>query len=188
MNTNNPKFIVVHCTDYSYANLYDQFSACNGWHKDRAFPLSSLGYYVGYHRLITGNTNYRARLDTDEGAHCNNIVDGLSMNFQSLGVCIGFDGDIEMPLTLHMNLLKEQIQEWMKTYNIPIERVQFHRDFSTVKTCPGSLITRQWLENLINPIVTSSTCLEENVVLKAENSKLKLLLDNLKVFLSTYFK
>lgn len=140
----------------------DQFLACNGWHKDRGFPLSTLGYYVGYHRLITGDKNYQARIDTEEGAHCNQKVNGVSMNFQSLGVCIGFDGDTEYPTDIQANLLREQIWRWMDAYSIPIENVKFHREYATNKTCPGSLITKDWLTKLLQktPVpVKEVTCI-----------------------------
>lgn len=143
---NNPKYIIVHCTDASYRTNKNQFGMVEAYHKSEDFPKSSLGYHVGYHRLITGGLNYKCRLDTDVGAHCNNVVNGLSLNFQSLGVCIGFDGDVEMPTATDTALMVAQIKEWQMAYDIPNSRVMFHRDFKKEKTCPGSLITRAWLE------------------------------------------
>ena len=146
---NKPRFIILHTTDYSYRLLADQFIACNGWHRDRDFPLSSLGLYIGYHSLITGEKNYRCRTDSDEGAHCNQRQDGVSMNFQSLGVCLGFDGDIEMPTAMQYALLQKQVWEWQDMYGIPHENVRFHRYYAKDKTCPGSLITDTWLKTLL---------------------------------------
>jgi len=147
--TNTPKMILIHCTDASYKSIPDQFIPCNGWHKDRDFPLSSLGYYIGYHRLITGEKNYQARLDTDVGAHCNQTVNGLSVNFQSLAVCIGFDGDIEMPTSMQYALTQKQIWDWQDQYHIPNDQVFFHRHFNTEKSCPGSLLSDAWLTTLL---------------------------------------
>lgn len=146
---NKPLNIIIHCTDYSYRILKDQFIACNQWHKDRYFTLSSLGYYGGYHRIITGGKNYQYRLDTDEGCHCNQQENGVSMNFQSLGICIGFDGDVELPTIEDYKLLQEQVWKWQDIYNIPSTKVYFHRHYSKEKTCPGSLITDQWLKDLL---------------------------------------
>lgn len=147
---NNPKYIIVHCSDVSYKISTDQLKSINVYHRDvRGFPVSSLGYYVGYHRLITGGKNTQCRLDSDEGAHCNQVKDGLSMNFQSLGVCIGFDGDEEMPSPFDTKVLQDQIWRWQDQYKISNDRVYFHRDFATNKTCPGSLITREWLDRLL---------------------------------------
>lgn len=149
---NDPKFIVIHCTDVSWRTLRDQFKSVNEYHRvDREFPVSSLGYYVGYQRLITGGRNYQARLDTDEGAHTNQVINGVSMNRQSLGICVGFDGDIELPHPGDYELLREQVRAWQGQYGIPNDRVYFHRRFATGKTCPGSLCTDAWLKALLAP-------------------------------------
>jgi hypothetical protein len=153
MKDNKPNWILFHCSAANSA-MADQFDMINQSHKDRGFDQSSLGYHVGYQRLITGGKNYKAREDTEHGDHCNNpapgVSDGLSMNFHSLGVCVGFDGDNEDVPAWAVPLLKSQIQTWMAQYNIPIERVMFHRDFNHAKTCPGSRITRPWLEKLLS--------------------------------------
>lgn len=157
---NNPKYIIVHCTDYSYRLLSDQFKACDGWHKDRGFTVSSLGFFVGYQRLITGGINYQARLDADEGCHCNQQLNGISMNFQSLGICVGFDGDLEMPTALDYDLLQKQIWDWQDQYGITNDKVFFHRHFAIEKTCPGSLITDAWLKNILTrplPVIPKDT-------------------------------
>lgn len=168
---NNPKYIICHCTDYPRSKMPDQFLACNNWHKDREFPLSSLGYYIGYHRLITGEKNYQARLDNDEGAHCNQQVNGLSLNFQSLGVCVGFDGDIEPLTSMEYALLQKQVWDWQDLYKIPNENVKFHRFYATEKTCPGSLITDAWLKTLLTrPVVVTNISLKpiENMCISQE--------------------
>lgn len=161
--TNNPKYIIIHCTDTSYTKSFDQLDAVNQYHKEREFSKSSLGYYVGYHNLITGDTNHVCRLETDEGSHCNQVVNGLSINFQSLGICIGFDGDIEMPTDIQYKLLQEKIWAWQDKYNIPNEMVKFHRDFKPEKTCPGSLITNEWLKKLLSrpSSIPTEKCIDE---------------------------
>lgn len=150
---NTPKYILVHTTDVPYSTSTNQLNSVNNYHRDdRKFPKSSLGYYVGYHRLITGGKNIQCRLDTDEGAHCNQEVNGLSMNFQSLGVAVGFDGDVEDMTQADAIMLRDQIHEWQDKYNIPTDKVLFHRDFATWKTCPGVRITKSWLYTLIKRV------------------------------------
>jgi hypothetical protein len=109
-----------------------------------------LGYYVGYHVLITGGKAVKCKEDFEEGAHTNQQVNGISMNFQSLAVCMGFDGDVEMPDPYMVQLMWDQVYAWQKKYNIPNEDVKFHRDYATSKTCPGSLITRNWLDQILH--------------------------------------
>jgi hypothetical protein len=153
MPINNPKIIVIHNSAVSYKDSYDQLKAINDYHKkghpQAPFPISSLGYYVGYHHLITGGKNYKCRLDSDEGAHCNSQYKGMSVNFQSLGICVGFNGDIEMPPDWAYKLLQEQIWDWQDTYNISNDKVFFHRDFTDQKTCPGNLLSKMWLEQML---------------------------------------
>lgn len=147
--TNNPKYIIVHCTDVSEKALFDQFTCVNKYHQGLGFDRSDLGYYVGYHRLITGGKNYKCRNDAEEGDHTNQSENGLTINLQSLGVCVGFDGDIEFPSEVHTNLLREQILTWQAAYNIPDMNVLMHRHFALYKTCPGSKITQWWINELI---------------------------------------
>lgn len=148
---NNPRYIVIHCSDVSEKTQWDQFSSINTYHRDvRGFPRSSAGLFVGYHYLITGGKEYKCKEDWEEGAHCNQIVDGVSMNFQSVGVCVGFDGDVEFPSPEHMTLLKKRVRALQQRYGITNDRVKFHRDFQPAKTCPGSLVTRAWYDAYVS--------------------------------------
>lgn len=142
---NHPAYIVIHCTDVSFQKLRDQLNSVNQYHRSQNFPLSRLGHYVGYHSLITGGKNYRTKLDSEEGAHTK------GHNLESLGVCVGFDGDVEYPHPDDYILLQKQVWDWQKMYSIPDERVVFHRHFNTSKTCPGSLLDVAWLTRLLHP-------------------------------------
>lgn len=146
--TNNPKYIVVHCSDVSNRDIFDQFNVINQSHKERFNQISILGDWVGYHRLITGDKNYKCKEDWEEGCHTNQTVDGISMNLQSLGICIGFDGDVEYPTQKQYDLAKDQILSWMALYSIPRANVKMHRFYNTAKTCPGSLITQDWIDKI----------------------------------------
>lgn len=146
---NTPKYIVIHSTDVSWTKNRDQFLAVDNYHKGKDYPKSSLGYYVGYHRLITGGKNYPAKEDVEVGAHTNQVENGRSINLQSLGICVGFDGDVEYPHPDDYKLLQEQIWSWQEKYNISDEKVVFHRHFNTAKTCPGMLLGPEWKEELL---------------------------------------
>lgn len=135
----------------------DQFVSVNSYHEQEGFTVSTLGIYVGYHRLITGGKNYKCREDLEHGCHTNQVVNGKSMNWQSLGICIGFNGDVEMPTLEDLNLFVNQVHQWQQKYNIPNANVLFHRQFNTQKTCPGALITQAWLVNNLWPVVPPAT-------------------------------
>lgn len=181
MVKNTPKAIVIHCSDVSEKAVFNQLNSINTYHRDtREFPKSSLGYFVGYHYLITGNMVYQCRLDTDEGAHCNQVVNGLSMNFQSIGVCWAGDGDVEYPSSTHYKLLQETVWKIQDTYNIPNTSVYFHRFFQPAKSCPGSLITSTWLSALLErPKVAvrkdAEQCLKQESIIAAQKKEIGLL-------------
>lgn len=154
--------ILIHCSAYP-ASSKDRFNEINQLHKDREFDKSSKGFYVGYHVLLTGGKKYVAREETDIGSHCldMNFVgqagylfpDKLSLNYHSLAICVDFNGDKEDIPAWALPMLKEQVEAWMKKYNIPLDKVRFHREFSKEgKTCPGTRITRKWVESFFKPL------------------------------------
>ena len=142
---NKANYIVIHHS--AVKDTGDQFKGINNYHKEQNFPISSLGNYVGYQVLITGGKLYRTRIDEEIGSHTNQIINGKSVNEQSLGICVGFNGDIELPSTIHLNLLKQQVIDWQRKFNIPRERIVGHRFFAP-KSCPGNLFTNQIIESL----------------------------------------
>ena len=161
---NELKTIIIHCSDLSYNRTRHQFYAIDRWHKQINFPVSSLGYFCGYHKVSTGGIEYTARKDWEIGAHCNTPdKNGKSYNFQSLGYCMGFDGDVEYPLQKDLENCRRTVKEWQKAYNIPDENVIFHRDVNRGKTCPGSLITKEFL---LNPPEKTDRQLEKQKKLK----------------------
>jgi hypothetical protein len=148
MTKNNPSWILLHTTDYPRSKASVQFWLVNRWHKDRGFSKHSLGYYGGYHYLYEADgTEMQFRKEEEEGAHCNIKVDGVSMNFQSIGLCFSGDGDIEQPTGAQEESMRKRIQTLQKKYGIPNNRVKFDRDFATWKTCPGTMFTREYFEN-----------------------------------------
>lgn len=175
---NNPKLIVIHTSAVSYKSIYDQYNSINTYHRDiKLFPQSVTGIYVGYTRLYTGGKRYITKQDWEEGAHTNQDItpEGViyppgtfpeySVNLQSIGLCVGFDGDIEMMPEVELSLLKEDILFYMDKYNIPAERVFPHRHFNTAKTCPGSLITDEFIKSLTIKPIEKSAILEPQLTL-----------------------
>jgi len=183
---NKPRFILIHCSDVSYKIQPNQFLTINTYHRDvREFPISSLGLYGGYHILVSGGRKYRYRNDDEVGAHCNQTTpDGVSLNFQSLGICIAFDGDIEFPTPEDSTLIKAQIEEWVALYHIPLENIYNHRHFTPWKTCPGSLLTDTWGQQLMLPVIKQTHQVKNQAELKriaGELTRLQRLLNQIKV-------
>lgn len=195
--TNSPKYLVIHSSDDSYKNSPDQFNKINIYHRDeRKFPISSLGYYGGYHYLYTGGKEYQYRKEDEVGAHCNQSFDGikvylpgtpgkLSMNYQSVGLCIGFDGDIQMPPTAEYDLFQKRVWQLQDKYSISNENVFFHHYFTgSAKTCPGLLIDLKWLFALLKrpQSVPTASCTAENDTINRQRSIISILLDTVDRF------
>ncbi len=151
---NNPKHTLLHCSAVSRKLAPKQFWAVNRYHKSRLFPTSSLGYNGGYHFFYEPDgTELRYREDWEIGAHCNQVVDGLSMNLQSIGLCWAGDGDTELPTEPQVKAMKRRLKKLVAKYNIPIDNVHIspHRRWTPWKSCFGSLLADDWGYLLVEP-------------------------------------
>lgn len=147
---NQKLFIIIHSSDVLSSKIYDQLKSINSYHKSENFPQALTGMYVGYHRLITGGRNYQCRFDGEVGAHDNKQnKEGVSYNTISLGIAWGGDGDLELPSPSARAMLQKQIWAWQATYLIPDANVLYHHSHNTLKTCPGSLFTVDYLRGLL---------------------------------------
>lgn len=128
------KQIVIHHTASSRdrTTLQD----VNAWHKLRwADFKSSLGYWVGYHYLITGDGKItQTRRDNEMGAHC-------IPNDGKLGVCLTGNFMLESPSDAQIKSLDELTTKLCKDYRI--EYVTAHREVSNTE-CPGDNLMK-WL-------------------------------------------
>ena len=156
MNKNKPTRIFIHTTDADYEKIPNQFFAVNRWHKKRfgEYCKSSMGYYGGYHILISNGKEYRYREDREESCAAKGY------NTSSLSVAIGFDGDIQMPKPKDIELLKKRLRKWSDKYQIPLTSVEFvgpHRLVNHLKTCYGSLLSDDWGVKLMQEVEKDSS-------------------------------
>ena len=151
---NKPKWLIVHHSAVSYNKNPDQLEAINNYHRKKWNFRSSLGYYVGYHYLISklGKLT-QTRADTDVGAHCREKM----MNWRSLGICMEGNFDEEFPTKEQTNTLADLLRELKKRYNIPESRIVPHRHFAVnrwtgkpYKTCYGKNLRDSWARELLN--------------------------------------
>lgn len=141
---NNPKFIVIHHS----ASSRDKTSIKNidSWHKARAFPISLLGYYVGYHYVILGDgTAIQTRNDDEVGAHAR---EG-DMNFKSIGICLTGNFENEEPTEEQLMVLNGLIADKMKAYNITKDKVISHNEIPYATACCGKNLI-EWLKQFRN--------------------------------------
>ena len=136
-----PRRIVWH---HSAADTPDpQFHAINGWHKDRGFPISSLGFYVGYHYVIEKDgTVARARTDQEIGAH------DTGENIDSLGICLVGNFSVSVPTVQQAFAFANLLRQLMMAHVISINAIEPHRRDDKTE-CPGTLMPDNWPMGLL---------------------------------------
>jgi hypothetical protein len=135
MATNNPKYIIVHCSA-SDDTPADNWQALRHYHRSKGWV--DIGYHYGV-ELVGDNYEIRkGRPEEMNGAHC--VEDG--MNTKSLGVCMvggdpgdGFGSKYPLPEEQY-NVTVGLIANLCLRWNIPTENVRGHREYAR-KTCPG---------------------------------------------------
>jgi len=132
---NTPKFIIIHHSvtprDLDKDKTEKSIEAS---HKARGFPLSSMGWHIGYQYIIYSDGEIRQyRSETEEGAHCKEN----KMNFQSIGICM--IGDFshetpdrlnEMPSSAQLLTLEKTVKAFQAKYKIPDANVAPHRRYA----------------------------------------------------------
>ncbi len=138
---NNPDKIIVHHD--GVIRVGPSFDIINEYHKTRDFPVSSLGFYCGYHYFIEyDGTVVRARLDTETGAHT------IGQNNSSVGIGMAGNFDVEWPTLQQEQALSKLLSEIANSYNIQPNPVYPHRHFAQ-KTCFGSRLGFHWAAKLL---------------------------------------
>lgn len=113
-----------------------QLNKINAYHKEECFPLSTLGYYVGYTYLIEKDgTVIQTRTDSEMQAHTKGF------NEDSIGICLAMNGDLERPTQPQLDALKSLLLKKMTQWQIAPANVFPHRAFTNAKTCPGKLFS-----------------------------------------------
>lgn len=135
-----PKQIVVHHDGVSRTG--PSFDIVNDFHKGQHFPLSSLGFYVGYHFWIERDgTVIQARTETEIGAHT------LGQNYTSLGIGLAGNFDKEMPSDEQMASLGALLSRLCFAHAIAGNLIFPHRHFNP-KTCYGMLLSDTWAQEI----------------------------------------
>lgn len=116
-----------------------QFDKINAYHKTLQFPVSSLGFYVGYHWLIEYDGSIRqARPETEIGAH------DTGENLNSIGICLAGDFNVSLPNERQTQAVCWLVGEIRKRWPIPLTRIEPHR-WDDQTDCPGQKLTDEWL-------------------------------------------
>jgi len=133
---NVPIEIIVHHDGVSRAG--PSLKIVDDFHRQRGFPLSSLGFHVGYHFWIERDgTLIQTRAPNEEGAHC------VGHNLSSIGIGLAGNFDVEHPTPAQIDILGKVLVRTCDGFDIPITNITPHRRFAA-KTCYGSLLPDNW--------------------------------------------
>ena len=176
------KYLAIHNSGVSQIEQSVQIYSVNRWHKNAKDAKgnfryhygspSTLGWFVAYNFFLDVNatlTNTRAE-GTETAAQTGH-------NFDTISICIAFNGDREYPNDKQIRVLKKFIEDR------PNLEVKFHHELQKYRTCAGVLITHQWLDSVLHPKIVSIPKLEDEK--KAEEIKrLSSILDKLRALLN----
>src|SRR3990167_1154547 len=116
-----------------------KFDKINAYHKSKGFPISSLGFYVGYHWLIEPDgTIKKARKEDEVGAH------DQGENLDSIGICLAGNFNLNMPPEPQAASAAKLLGEIRDRLNIPITKIEPHRQDDQTD-CPGKLLGDNWI-------------------------------------------
>lgn len=133
---NEPIKIILHHDGVSRSG--PSFDIVNHFHQSKEFPLSSLGFYVGYHYWIEKDGSTRqARADEDIGAHT------VGQNNISIGIGLAGNFDVEQPTNEQISSLGKLLSELVTFHKIEKDHIYPHRKFAE-KTCFGSKLPDNW--------------------------------------------
>ncbi|MCI0557324.1 MAG: peptidoglycan recognition protein family protein [Nitrososphaera sp.] len=133
---NKPEKIIVHHTAAVLPN--PQFNAIDEWHRQRSFPKSLLGFYVGYHYVIEKDgTVKQARGDGEIGAHT------IGHNLTSIGIAMVGDFGKEMPTKEQIKELGNLLIQLTKKHSIHPLNIFPHKAMSAT-SCPGGKLDTSW--------------------------------------------
>ncbi len=164
MRVNKPKTIIIHHTGVQSRN--PQLMAVNSYHYDKEFPISTLGFHVGYHFFIERDGKVtRTRNDSDEGAH---TLGGW--NIKSIGICLAGNFDVEHPT-------EAQLTSLIDLHDRYGYRVLLHREADTNRTCPGINFTTDWNKSKGRGTIDNEKCQGLQKKIKEQQTLIQQLLD-----------
>jgi hypothetical protein len=134
---NKPTKIIWHHSAVNSTG--NQLKGINNYHRQKGFPKSKLGYYVGYHYLIEYSGKViQTREENEPGFHTR------GQNQNSIGICMSGNFSLFMPSREQEQNIGRLITQIMERWNIPAEKIQPHRQHGATE-CPGKLLSDDWI-------------------------------------------
>jgi hypothetical protein len=125
--------VIIHCSDSEFGNA----ERITEWHKEKGW--STIGYHFvinngyvfskdWYEQRVKDGQVELGRPEDIAGAHC------YGQNSNSIGICmIG----IKYFSNAQFDSLKQILNTIMEKYNLTLDNIYGHYDFSEYKTCPN---------------------------------------------------
>jgi N-acetyl-anhydromuramyl-L-alanine amidase AmpD len=150
---NTPEYLIVHHTGGTDADpladtSHHTFAIVNEWHVAKGWGKIGYHYFIDKEGILT-----QGRLDDEEGAHT------IGYNQKSLGICLAGNFDLTMPTQAQIDTLTKLLNDKVKQYGIPVEKVVPHR-FASPKTCYGKLLSDDFARKLITVKSAKNAILE----------------------------
>jgi len=147
--THTFKYHVIHHTAVSRTKQSKQLLAVNRFHhEDRKYPISSLGYNIGYNYFIdVDGTRTQTRKEGEEtmaqvGHNCD-----VPERCDAISTCLAGDFNVELLTDKQIEALRERCREVERLY--PGIEHTFHKSVQNNRTCPGKLFTEEYLNTRI---------------------------------------
>lgn len=130
-----PVAVVVHHSGTSDLAMDKAIQSFNNTHKSKGFPVSTTGYYVGYHEIIDAEGNFRKVREYDEeGAHCK----ANGRNFNSIGICMIGDFRGVSPTKAQLDTLVKRLKFHAERLKLKKGDITYHRKESLLDAKVGS--------------------------------------------------
>jgi len=133
--------IAVHNT--AVKRTGSQINGVNNYHRNKWNMKSITGWYVGYNYFcdsdgtLTNTRKVGEETMANRGHNCD-----TKERCDIISFCFALNGDIERPNEAQIKTFKEFATKHDMT-------VTLHRDIQVNRTCPGSLITIEYLKGLL---------------------------------------
>jgi len=137
------KIVVHHSVTPRDLPLAQQVKSFDRTHKARLHPnANKYNLHIAYHIVIAGDGSYQKTRGVNEiGYHAGN----WAVNKESIGICLCGNFDIEKPSKEQIDTLNKILIELCESYKLKEDKIIFHRDVVSYKTCPGLNFTRDYI-------------------------------------------
>lgn len=141
-------YYAIHHTAVSRSKNAAQLFAVNRYHQEKWNAKSTLGWFVGYNYFIDvdGTTTKCRDVGEETIAQVGHNCD-VKHRCDTISICLTGDFNQETLTDAQVVALRTLVTELKTVY--PMIVAKFHRELQPGRTCPGSLMTHQYLQSVV---------------------------------------